>query len=229
LAQVDSSVGGKTGVNHPGGKNLIGAFHQPLAVLADTHTLSTLPPRELRAGIAEVIKYGLICDPVFFSWLETRIEDLLAGEPAALTRAIRRSCEIKAHIVGKDEHEHGDRALLNLGHTFGHAVESLTGYREWLHGEAVGAGLLMAATMSRECGLMPAPEVDRVARLLTRAGLPTHFKGLCPSDILEHMQIDKKVRAGRLRLILMRGIGRAFVTGEYPEQALDNTLNAHFR
>jgi 3-dehydroquinate synthase len=221
-------VGGKTGVNHPGGKNLIGAFHQPLAVLADTRTLSTLPARELRAGIAEVIKYGLICDPVFFAWLEVHIEDLLAGEPSSLTRAIRRSCEIKAQIVGRDEHEQGDRALLNLGHTFGHAVESATGYRRFLHGEAVGGGLLMAARMSRECGLMQAAEVERVERLLRRADLPTHFEGHSPASILEHMQIDKKVRSGRLRLILMRGIGEAFVTGDYPAQALDTTLRAHF-
>jgi 3-dehydroquinate synthase len=228
LAQVDSSVGGKTGVNHPGGKNLIGAFHQPLAVLADTRTLSSLPPRELRAGIAEVIKYGLICDPVFFTWLEARIEDLLAGDPEALSRAIRRSCEIKAQIVGRDEHERGERALLNLGHTFGHAIESATGYRRFLHGEAVGVGLAVAAAMSRECGLMQTPEVDRVLSLLARAGLPTQVAGLTAADILEHMQIDKKVRAGALRLILLRGIGESFVTGDYPQAALSATLGAFF-
>ena len=149
LAQVDSSVGGKTGVNHPGGKNLIGAFHQPCAVIADTGTLKTLPPRELRAGLAEVIKYGLICDAAFFAWLETHMDRLLAGDSEALAHVIHRSCEIKAEIVGRDEREQGDRALLNLGHTFGHAVESATGYTRWLHGEAVGAGLLMAAAMSR--------------------------------------------------------------------------------
>ena len=162
LAQVDSSVGGKTGVNHPGGKNLIGAFHQPVAVVADTGTLATLPPRELRAGLAEVIKYGLICDADFFAWLETHIDALLAGDAAALAHVIRRSCEIKAEIVGRDEREQGDRALLNLGHTFGHAVESATGYKEWLHGEAIGAGLVMAACMSRESGYLTADELDRV-------------------------------------------------------------------
>jgi 3-dehydroquinate synthase len=228
LAQVDSSVGGKTGVNHPGGKNLIGAFHQPVAVIADTRTLATLPPRELRAGIAEIIKYGLICDAGFFAWLEQNIEALLAGEPAALARAIHRSCEIKAQIVAADEHEHGDRALLNLGHTFGHAVESATGYKQWLHGEAVGAGLLMAAAMSHDCGLLALSELDRVQRLLERAGLPVRIPGVTPGQALEHMQIDKKVRAGRLRLILMRGIGSAFVTGDYPGHALQRTVDNYF-
>ena len=156
LAQVDSSVGGKTGVNHPGGKNLIGAFHQPNAVLADTETLKTLPVRELRAGLAEVIKYGLICDARFFDWLEAHMDELLAADPAALAHVIHRSCEIKAQIVGRDERERGDRALLNLGHTFGHAVESATHYTQWLHGEAIGAGLLMAAAMSHECGFIGA-------------------------------------------------------------------------
>jgi 3-dehydroquinate synthase len=229
LAQVDSSVGGKTGVNHPGGKNLIGAFHQPIAVIADTGTLATLPPRELHAGLAEVIKYGLICDPAFFAWLETRIEALLAGEAAALTYAIHRSCEIKARIVAADEHEQGDRALLNLGHTFGHAIESATGYRQWLHGEAVGAGLVMAAAMSRECGCLSSSDLDRVCRLCERAGLPTRIEGVTPAAAFEHMQIDKKVRAGRLRIILMRGIGGAFVTADYPPQALQRTLDSYFR
>jgi 3-dehydroquinate synthase len=178
LSQVDSSVGGKTGVNHPGGKNLIGAFHQPILVLADTRTLSSLPPRELRAGLAEVIKYGLICDAAFFEWLETHMDELLAGDPAALAHVIHRSCEIKAEIVGRDEREQGDRALLNLGHTFGHAVESATGYKQWLHGEAIGAGLLMAAAMSCECGLMSAEDVLRVRKLIARTGLPTYIEGV---------------------------------------------------
>jgi 3-dehydroquinate synthase len=160
LAQVDSSVGGKTGVNHPGGKNLIGAFHQPNAVLADTSTLATLPVRELRAGLAEVIKYGLICDAQFFDWLEANMDGLLAADPTALAHVVQRSCEIKAQIVGRDERERGDRALLNLGHTFGHAVESATHYTRWLHGEAIGAGLLMAAAMSHECGMIEAAQVD---------------------------------------------------------------------
>ncbi|HVO46939.1 MAG TPA: 3-dehydroquinate synthase [Steroidobacteraceae bacterium] len=228
LAQVDSSVGGKTGVNHPGGKNLIGAFHQPQAVLADTSTLSTLPPRELRAGLAEVIKYGLICDAAFFTWLETHAGELLAGDTAALAHVIRRSCEIKARIVGRDEREHGDRALLNLGHTFGHAIESATHYTEWLHGEAVGAGLLMAATMSREAGLLGEAEVLRVRALLERVGLPVKIGGVAPDVALEHMRIDKKVVANRLRLVLMRAIGDAFVTADYPEEALQRTLHTCF-
>lgn len=227
LAQVDSSVGGKTGVNHPGGKNLIGAFHQPVAVVADTTTLATLPPRELRAGLAEVIKYGLICDAQFFAWLEANIDALLAGDATALAHVVRRSCEIKAEIVGRDEREHGERALLNLGHTFGHAVESATGYKEWLHGEAIGAGLVMAACMSRESGSLTAEELERVTRLITRAGLPTHVSNVEPSIALDHMRIDKKVQAGRIRLVLLRGIGSAFVTADYGEPALRHTLATH--
>ena len=227
LAQVDSSVGGKTGVNHPGGKNLIGAFHQPVAVVADTRTLATLPPRELRAGLAEVIKYGLICDAAFFAWLEAHIDALLAGDAAALAHVVRRSCEIKAQIVGRDEREQGDRALLNLGHTFGHAVESATGYTAWLHGEAIGAGLVMAARMSHESGLVTAEELERVTRLIDRAGLPTHVSNVRPDVVLEHMRIDKKVQAGRIRLVLLRGIGSAFVTADYAEPALSRTLATH--
>jgi 3-dehydroquinate synthase len=227
LAQVDSSVGGKTGVNHPGGKNMIGAFHQPVAVVADTGTLATLPPRELRAGLAEVIKYGLICDAGFFAWLEAHMDALLAGDAAALAYVIRRSCEIKAEIVGRDEREQGDRALLNLGHTFGHAVESATGYKEWLHGEAIGAGLVMAAGMSRESGHLTAEELDRVTRLVARAGLPTHVSNVKPDVALDLMRIDKKVKAGRIRLVLMRGIGSAFVTADYGEPALRHTLATH--
>ncbi len=227
LAQVDSSVGGKTGVNHPGGKNLIGAFHQPVAVVADTRTLATLPPRELRAGLAEVIKYGLICDAAFFAWLEAHIEALLAGDAAALAHVVRRSCEIKAQIVGRDEREQGDRALLNLGHTFGHAVESATGYTAWLHGEAIGAGLVMAARMSHESGLITAEELERVTRLVDRTGLPTHVANVRPDVALDLMRIDKKVQEGRIRLVLLRGIGSAFVTADYAEPALSRTLAAH--
>jgi 3-dehydroquinate synthase len=227
LAQVDSSVGGKTGVNHAGGKNLIGAFHQPVAVVADTQTLATLPPRELRAGLAEVIKYGLICDAGFFAWLEAHLDSLLAGDGVALTHVIRRSCEIKAEIVGRDEREHGDRAQLNLGHTFGHAVESATGYTEWLHGEAIGAGLVMAACMSRESGYLTSDELERVTRLVARTGLPTHVSNVKPDVALEHMRIDKKVQAGRIRLVLLRGIGSAFVTADYSEPALNHTLATH--
>ena len=227
LAQVDSSVGGKTGVNHPGGKNIIGAFHQPVAVLADTATLATLPDRELRAGLAEVIKYGLIRDAAFFGWLEENMDRLLARDADALTRAIRRSCEIKAEIVGRDEREQGERALLNLGHTFGHAIESATGYSAWLHGEAVGAGLAMAAEMSRAHGTLKADQVERVRALLGRTGLPTAAHDVPAASALEHMRIDKKVQAGRIRLVLPRGIGSAFVTAEYGEAALDRTLAAH--
>lgn len=229
LAQVDSSVGGKTGVNHPGGKNLIGAFHQPVVVLADTRTLRSLPLRELRAGLAEVIKYGLICDAAFFAWLETHIEELLAGDPAALAHVIHRSCEIKAEIVGRDEREQADRAFLNLGHTFGHAVESATGYTQWLHGEAIGTGLLMAAAMSRECGLIGAQEVTRVQSLVARAGLPTRIDAVSPETALEHMRMDKKVQSGRIRLILLRKIGDAVMTADYSESALDRTLREFFR
>jgi 3-dehydroquinate synthase len=227
LAQVDSAVGGKTGVNHPGGKNLIGAFHQPQLVVADTNTLSTLPPRELRAGVAEVIKYGLIADAALFDWLEVHLEELLAVAPAALLHVVRRSCEIKAEIVGRDEREYGERALLNLGHTFGHAIESATAYREWLHGEAVGAGLVMAAAMSSECGLLGASEAERVRRLVERAGLPTRAASVTPDAVLDHMRIDKKVLGGRLRLVLLRGIGEAFVTADYPAAALTRTLRAY--
>jgi len=227
LAQVDSAVGGKTGVNHPGGKNLIGAFHQPALVVSDTGTLATLPPRELRAGLAEVIKYGLICDAALFGWLETHLEQLLAGEAGALAHVIRRSCEIKAAIVARDEREQGERALLNLGHTFGHALESVTGYREWLHGEAVGAGLVMAAAMSRECGLLAAADAARVRRLVERAGLPVTAGPVTPAAVFEQMRIDKKVLGGRLRLVLLRDIGTAFLSADYPPAALEHTLATH--
>ncbi len=229
LAQVDSSVGGKTGVNHPGGKNLIGAFHQPRAVFADTALLRTLPPRELRAGLAEVIKYGLICDAEFFTWLEAHADELLALQPAALAHAIRRSCEIKAEIVARDEHERGDRALLNLGHTFGHAIETATGYASWLHGEAVGAGLAMAARMSMHAGWMAEADVTRIERLLHAVGLrASAAPEVDAAAARAAMNLDKKVQRGRLRFILMRGIGRAFVTADWPPEALERTLVAQF-
>jgi 3-dehydroquinate synthase len=228
LAQVDSSVGGKTGVNHPGGKNLIGAFHQPRAVLADTNTLGTLPVRELRAGLAEVIKYGLICDAPFFAWLEQSIEPLLACEPEVLGTAIRRCCEIKAAIVARDERETGDRALLNLGHTFGHAIEAATQYGTWLHGEAVGAGLVMAATMSRHAGLLASDEVARIERLLERVGLPTRAADVTGAAAMDAMRIDKKAKSGRVRFVLLRRIGEAFLTADYPPDALQATLAARF-
>jgi 3-dehydroquinate synthase len=228
LAQVDSAVGGKTAVNHPGGKNLIGTFHQPILVLIDTDTLATLPAREIRAGLAEVIKYALICDAALFEWLESNLEALLAGDTAALTHIIRRSCEIKAAVVGRDEREQGERALLNLGHTFGHAIESATAYREWLHGEAVGAGLAMAAAMSQQCGLLAPADSERVRRLIKRAGLPTRIASVSPAAALDHMRIDKKVLGGRLRLVLLRRIGEALVSADYPAAVLERTLAAHF-
>ncbi len=228
LAQVDSSVGGKTGVNHPGGKNLIGAFHQPLAVLADTDTLETLPPREFRAGLAEVIKYGLIADIAFLGWIEANLDGLLRLDGAVLAHAIRRSCEIKAEIVAEDEREHGRRALLNLGHTFGHAIETATGYGEWLHGEAVGTGMLMAADLSHRLGWIEATDVGRIRALLARAGLPVAAPPIGASRALELMGMDKKVLAGRIRLVLMRKVGEGVVSGDYPADALHATLAAHF-
>jgi 3-dehydroquinate synthase len=226
LSQVDSSVGGKTGVNHPGGKNLIGAFHQPIAVFTDTDTLNTLPDRELRAGLAEVIKYGLIVDRRFFDWLEAHASDLLAREPDALAHAIKRSCEIKAEIVGRDEREQGERALLNLGHTFGHAIESATNYTSWLHGEAVGAGMLLAADMSKRLGWMDAADVERVESILRRFGLPVDVSALSAGTLAEKMKIDKKVAAGRIRLVLLKAIGKSVVTGDYADAALRETLQA---
>lgn len=224
LAQVDSSVGGKTGVNHPGGKNLVGAFHQPAAVFADTDTLATLPDRELRAGLAEVIKYGLIVDREFFDWLEANASALLARDTSALTHAIKRSCQIKADIVARDEREQGDRALLNLGHTFGHAIESATNYATWLHGEAVGAGMLLAADMSQRLGWVSASDVERVQRLLESFQLRTDVSELTAGTLAEKMKIDKKVAAGRIRLVLLKGIGKSVVTGDYDDAALRETL-----
>jgi len=228
LAQVDSSVGGKTGVNHPGGKNLIGAFHQPRAVVSDTDTLKTLPPRELRAGLAEVIKYGLVADPAFLDWIETNLDGLLALETGAVTEAIRRSCQIKAEIVSEDEREHGRRALLNLGHTFGHAIETAAGYGEWLHGEAVGTGMLMAADLSRRLGWLDDAAVERVRSILRRAGLPLTAPPIGAARALELMGMDKKVLAGRIRLVLMRRLGEGVVSGDYPAEALAETLRLHF-
>jgi 3-dehydroquinate synthase len=226
LAQVDSSVGGKTGVNHPGGKNLIGTFHQPSAVFADTNTLNTLPDRELRAGLAEVIKYGLIVDRTLFDWLDMNASKLLAREPEALAHAISRSCEIKAEIVARDEREQGERALLNLGHTFGHAIESATNYTTWLHGEAVGAGMLLAADMSERLGWMSASDVVRVEKILGKFGLPVDVSKLSAEMLADKMKIDKKVAAGRIRLVLLKAIGKSVVTGDYSDAALRDTLRA---
>jgi 3-dehydroquinate synthase len=228
LAQVDSAVGGKTGINHPGGKNLIGAFHQPRAVLADLATLRTLPPRELRAGLAEVIKYGLVHDAAFLDWIEADLEALLALDPGSLAYAVRRSCEIKARIVAADEREHGQRALLNLGHTFGHAIETAEGYGEWLHGEAVAVGMLLAADLSQRLGLLQDADLERVRALLRRAGLPLAAPRIGAGRALQLMGMDKKVLQGRIRLVLLRQIGTGFVTGDYPAEALQTTLQHHF-
>ncbi|MGA1578464.1 MAG: 3-dehydroquinate synthase, partial [Steroidobacteraceae bacterium] len=225
LAQVDSSVGGKTAVDHSGGKNLIGAFHQPVGVVADTDTLGTLPDRELRAGLAEVIKYGLIMDADFLAWLETHVADLIARQPQALEHAILTSCRHKAAVVGRDEREQGERALLNLGHTFGHAIETGTRYGEWLHGEAVAVGMVMAAELSARLGWLAPPEVGRLRELISRAGLPCDPPRLGAARMLELMSLDKKVRGGRIRLVLLQGLGRAVCTADYPDEALLGLLS----
>jgi 3-dehydroquinate synthase len=225
LAQVDSSVGGKTGLNHPAGKNMIGAFHQPRAVIADTDTLATLPQRELSAGMAEVLKYGFIRDAEFLDWLECHMTGLMSRDPDALAHAIWRSCEVKAQIVAEDEFESGSRALLNLGHTFGHAIETGVGYGEWLHGEAVGAGLCLAAAFSARLGWLTEAEVERTRRLIAGAGLPTGRPAeLAPERMLELMAVDKKVLAGQLRLVLLRQLGEAVVTSEFDRDALSQIL-----
>lgn len=225
LAQVDSSVGGKTGVNHARGKNLIGAFHQPRLVLADTDTLATLPPREFAAGLAEVIKYGLLGDAAFFAWLERNLERLQALEPEPLAQAIERCCAQKARIVGLDERESGPRALLNLGHTFAHAIETWSGYGSWLHGEAVATGLCMAADLSARMDWLAADDVMRCEALVARAGLPTRPPaGMAPADFIELMARDKKVAGGKLRLVLMRALGDAVLTADFKPTALDATL-----
>jgi 3-dehydroquinate synthase len=224
LAQVDSSVGGKTGVNHPGGKNLIGAFHQPSAVLADTDTLTTLPDRQLRAGLTEIVKAALVADAAFFAWLEANLPQLLAKEPAALAEAIRRACAIKAAIVAEDEREQGRRALLNLGHTFGHAIEAGAGYGLVLHGEAVAAGLVLAAELSARLGRLPGADVQRVRALLAAAGLPVDPPRLGAARMLELMAMDKKVKGGAIRLVLLEGIGRAVVADDYPRESLEKLL-----
>jgi len=209
LAQVDSSVGGKTAINHPLGKNMIGAFYQPLRVVCDLDTLKTLPVRELSAGLAEVIKYGPIADMAFLDWIESNMARLLAREPSALAHAVRRSCEIKAWVVGQDERESGLRAMLNFGHTFGHAIESGLGYGEWLHGEAVGCGMVMAAGLSQKLGLVDEVFVRRLTALIEAAGLPTKGPRLGAARYLELMRVDKKAEAGAIRFVVIDGPGRA--------------------
>ena len=226
LAQVDSSVGGKTGVNHPLGKNMIGAFYQPRAVVADTDTLKTLAPRQLSAGIAEVIKYGLIRDVDFLRWLEENIVRLLGLDGRALTYAIERSCQNKAAVVAADELESGQRALLNLGHTYGHAIETGMGYGVWLHGEAVAAGMCMAAQHALLLGWLKQADVDRIARIISAAKLPTaRPPSLSAEQMLEAMRVDKKVQDGTIRLVLLKSIGQAVVTGDYPPESLKQVLS----
>jgi 3-dehydroquinate synthase len=225
LAQVDSSVGGKTGVNHPTGKNLIGAFHQPSLVIADTAVLRSLPPRELSAGLAEVIKHGLLADAEYFGAVERDLPRLLACDPAAMAAAVARSCEIKAGVVARDEKETGERALLNLGHTFGHAIEALAGYGRWLHGEAVGCGMCLAADLSQRLGLLGADDVRRIESAVGAARLPTRIAGLARSAALASMAGDKKAEAGRIRFVVLERIGRA-IQRTVPDEALDATLRA---
>ncbi len=227
LSQVDSSVGGKTGVNHPLGKNMIGAFYQPRAVVIDTETLNTLPDRELSAGLAEVIKYGLIRDLGFFAWLEAHMDRLLARDPAALAEAIERSCRNKAEVVAADEREAGVRAILNLGHTFGHAIETGMGYGAWLHGEAIAAGMVMAADLSSRLGWLKEHDVARIRALIERARLPAQAPPmLTAAQFKSLMSVDKKVQAGKLRLVLLEALGKAVITAEVPPAVLDETLAA---
>jgi 3-dehydroquinate synthase len=226
LAQVDSSVGGKTAINHPLGKNMIGAFQQPERVLCDLATLQTLPPRELRAGLAEVIKYAPIADAALLDWLEQHLDALLAGDAEALAQAVQRSCEIKAEVVGGDERESGRRAILNFGHTFGHAIEAGLGYGQWLHGEAVGCGMVIAATLSADLGLVPRGWAERIARLVERAGLPVMAPDLGAERWFELMAVDKKAEAGDIRYVLLDGPGSATLRG-VPRPLVEAALRRH--
>jgi 3-dehydroquinate synthase len=226
LSQVDSSVGGKTGINHPLGKNMIGAFYQPQMVLIDIATLNTLPDQELRAGLAEVIKYGLIRNLPFLEWLESNMEKLLARDVDALQYAIARSCQNKAEVVGNDERESGERALLNLGHTFGHAIENGMGYGVWLHGEAVAAGTIMASDLSYRMGWLTEQDVSRVRKLFERAGLPTTAPYMPVEQYLDLMGLDKKVVDGKVRFILLKALGQAVITSAIPAELLRATLEA---
>jgi 3-dehydroquinate synthase len=226
LAQVDSSVGGKTAINHPRGKNMIGAFYQPLLVVCDLDVLDTLPERELSAGLAEVIKYGPIADPAFLDWIETNLDALRARDKDALAHAVRRSCEIKAWVVSQDEKEAGLRAILNFGHTFGHAIEAGLGYGEWLHGEAVGCGMVMASELSARLGLMPASFVERMQRLVERAGLPVKGPALGAQRYLELMSVDKKNEGGEIRFVVIEALGRAGVRPA-PDALVAQVIEAH--
>ena len=226
LSLVDSSVGGKTAINHPLGKNMIGAFYQPKLVLADISTLNTLPDRELKAGLAEVIKYGLIRDPAFFAWLESNLEKILARDAEALCYAVHRSCSNKAEVVVADEREAGERALLNLGHTFGHAIETGLGYGEWLHGEAIAAGTMMAAELSRSMGWITADDVARIEALFLRAGLPVFGPVMGAARYVEFMSHDKKVLDGQLRLVLLKEIGQAVMSDAASDEQISAAIVA---
>jgi 3-dehydroquinate synthase len=226
LAQVDSSVGGKTAINHPLGKNMIGAFYQPLRVIADLEVLRTLPRREIAAGMAEVIKYGPIADDGFLGWIEGHADALMALQPQALARAVRRSCEIKAQVVGADEREAGLRAILNFGHTFGHAIESGLGYGEWLHGEAVGCGMVMAADLSHRLGLIDADYALRIRRVVERCGLPVRAPALGADRYLELMRLDKKAEAGEIRFVVIESPGRAAMRPA-PDALVREVIAAH--
>jgi 3-dehydroquinate synthase len=226
LAQVDSSVGGKTAINHPRGKNMIGAFHQPQAVIADVSALDTLPERELRAGLAEVVKHGVALDAEFARWLELQLERLADRDRDALAYAVRRSCELKAAIVARDERESGPRALLNFGHTFGHAIETALGYGKWLHGEAVAAGMVMAAELSCRRGMISRDDAGRVRALVARAGLPVAGPALPAERLMELMRLDKKVASGRMRFVLLSAIGSAEIRADVPDDAVREALIA---
>lgn len=227
LSQVDSSVGGKTGINHPLGKNMIGAFQQPQVVLADMSQLKTLPDRELSTGLAEVIKYALLGDIEFLDWLEQHMDALVARDPVLLAEAVYRSCAHKARIVANDEKEQGERALLNLGHTFGHAIESYLGYGEWLHGEAVATGMVMAADLSHRMGWISADDVERTKRIISRAQLPIVCPKIPLDDFLGFMAHDKKVLNGQLRLVLMQRLGQAIITREFDPELMKQSILAH--
>lgn len=226
LAQVDSSVGGKTAINHPLGKNMIGAFYQPHRVICDLATLDTLPQRELRAGLAEVIKYGPIADAVFWTWLETHIDALMAGDRVAMAHAVKRSCEIKAEVVGQDERESGVRAILNFGHTFGHAIETGQGYGQWLHGEAVACGMVLASDLSASLGLIPQSCADRLRRLVARAGLPVQAPSMPLDQWFELMGVDKKATDGDIRYVLLHGEGQA-VMRQAPRTLVEQVIQRH--
>ncbi|PIM54660.1 3-dehydroquinate synthase [Roseateles chitinivorans] len=226
LAQVDSSVGGKTAINHPRGKNMVGAFYQPVRVVADLDTLDTLPDRELSAGLAEIIKYGPIADEAFLAWIEANLDALLARDKSALAHAVKRSCEIKAWVVGQDERESGLRAILNFGHTFGHAIETGLGYGEWLHGEGVACGMVLASELSARLGLMPPAFVDRMTRVIERAGLPVVAPRMPIERWLDLMRVDKKNEGGEIRFVVIESLGKAGLRGA-PDALVAEVIEAH--